>query len=111
MKNTSTATTNSRVSSPICACRSAFVASRPAVFRSGLREHLVQGPPRLTLLGVYLHEQKRLASRFEGLQKTNYATSRTLAKLKSTNAGLMQDPLTSNRRVTALLEQRDRVTT
>ena len=64
------------------------------------------------LLGMpSLHEQERLANRFEGLEKTIYATFRALAKLKSTKAGLMQDLLTGNRRVTALLEQRQGVAT
>ncbi len=66
---------------------------------------------RLLLAMPSLHEQERLANRFEGLEKTTYATSRALAKLKSTKAGLMQDLLTGNRRVTALLEQRQGITT
>ena len=70
------------------------------------------GDVKRLLLGMpSLHEQERLANRFEGLEKTTYATSRALAKLKSTKAGLMQDLLTGNRRVTALLEQREEVTT
>ena len=70
------------------------------------------GDVKRLLLGMpSLHEQERLANRFEGLEKTTYATSRALAKLKSTKAGLMQDLLTGNRRVTALLGQRDRITT
>ena len=66
---------------------------------------------RLLLSMPSLHEQERLANRFEGLEKTTYATSRALAKLKSTKAGLLQDLLTGNRRVTALLERREGVTT
>ena len=50
-----------------------------------------------------LHEQEWLANRFEGLEKITYATSRALAKLKSTKVGLMQDLLIGDRRVTALL--------
>ena len=70
------------------------------------------GDVKRLLLGMpSLHEQERLANRFEGLEKTTYATSRALAKLKSTKAGLMQDLLTGNRRVTALLEQSEEVTT
>ena len=70
------------------------------------------GDVKRLLLGMpSLHEQERLANRFEGLEKTTYATYRALAKLKSTKAGLMQDLLTGNRRVTALLGQRDRITT
>ena len=70
------------------------------------------GDVKRLLLGMpSLHEQERLANRFEGLEKTTHATSRALAKLKSTKAGLMQDLLTGNRRVTALLEQRQGVTT
>ena len=65
---------------------------------------------RLLLSMPSLREQERLANRFEGLEKTTYATSRALAKLKSTKAGLMQDLLTGNRRVTALLKQRQGVT-
>ena len=66
---------------------------------------------RLLLAMPSLHEQERLADRFEGLEKTTYATSRALAKLKSTKAGIMKDLLTGDRRVTALLEQREEVTT
>ena len=70
------------------------------------------GDVKRLLLGMpSLHEQERLANRFEGLEKTTYATSRALAKLKSTKTGLMQDLLTGNRRVTALLEQSEEVTT
>ena len=70
------------------------------------------GDVKRLLLGMpSLHEQEQLANRFEGLEKTTYATSRALAKLKSTKAGLMQDLLTGNRRVTALLEQRQGATT
>ena len=58
---------------------------------------------RLLLAMPSLHEQERLANRFEGLEKTTYATSRALAKLKSTKAGLMKDLLTGDRRVAALL--------
>ena len=58
---------------------------------------------RLLLAMPSLHEQERLANRFEGLEKTTYATSRALAKLTSTKAGLMKDLLTGDRRVAALL--------
>ena len=54
---------------------------------------------RLLLAMPSLHEQERLADQFEGLEKTTYATSRALAKLKSTKAGLMKDLLTGDRRV------------
>ena len=49
----------------------------------------------------------------QGLEKTTYATAlkRVSKTPKSTKAGLMQDLLTGNRRVTALLEQREGVTT
>ena len=45
---------------------------------------------RLLLAMPLLHEQERLADRFEGLEKTTYAISRALAKLKSTKVGLMR---------------------
>ena len=62
------------------------------------------GDVKRLLLGMpSLHEQERLANRFEGIEKTTYATSRALAKLKSTKAGLMKDLLTGDRRVAALL--------
>ena len=64
---------------------------------------------RLLLTMPSLHEQERLADRFEGLERTTYATSRALAKLKSTKAGLMKDLLTGDRRVAALLESPEQV--
>ena len=64
---------------------------------------------RLLLTMPSLHEQERLADRFEGLEKTTYATSRALAKLKSTKAGLMKDLLMGNRRVAALLGSPEQV--
>ena len=64
---------------------------------------------RLLLTMPSLHEQERLADRFEGLEKTTYATSRALAKLKSTKAGLMKDLLTGDRRVAALLGSPEQV--
>ena len=64
---------------------------------------------RLLLTMPSLHEQERLADRFEGLEKTTYATSRALAKLKSTKAGLMNDLLTGDRRVAALLGSTEQV--
>ena len=64
---------------------------------------------RLLLAMPSLHEQERLADRFEGLEKTTYATSRALAKLKSTKAGLMKDLLTGDRRVAALLGSPEQV--
>ena len=66
---------------------------------------------RLLLAMPSLHEQERLAERFEALERTTYATSRALAKLRSTKAGLMKDLLTGYRRVTALLERRKEITT
>ena len=64
---------------------------------------------RLLLAMPSLHEQERLADRFEGLERTTYATSRALAKLKSAKAGLMKDLLTGNRRVAALLGSSEQV--
>ena len=64
---------------------------------------------RLLLAMPSLHEQERLADRFEGLEKTTYATSRALAKLKSTKAGLMKDLLTGDPRVAALLGSPEQV--
>ena len=64
---------------------------------------------RLLLTMPSLHEQERLVDRFEGLEKTTYATSRALAKLKSTKAGLMNDLLTGDRRVAALLGSTEQV--
>ena len=64
---------------------------------------------RLLLAMPTLHEQVRLADRFEGLEKTMYATSRALAKLKSTKAGLMKGLLTGDRRVAALLGSSEQV--
>ena len=64
---------------------------------------------RLLLAMPSLHEQERLADRFEGLERTTYATSRALAKLKSTKAGLMKDLLTGDRRVAALLGSSEQV--
>ena len=64
---------------------------------------------RLLLAMPSLHEQERLANRFEGLEKTTYATSRALAKLTSTKAGLMKDLLTGDRRVAALLGSPEQV--
>ena len=64
---------------------------------------------RLLLTMPSLHEQERLADRLEGLEKTTYATSRALAKLKSTKAGLMKDLLTGDRRVAALLGSPEQV--
>ena len=58
---------------------------------------------RLLLALPSPHEQRRLANRFEGLEKTIYETSRVLLKLKSTKAGLMKDLLTGDRGVAALL--------
>lgn len=63
---------------------------------------------RLRLAMPPLHEQERIAEEFEGLDKTAHATLLELTKLKSLKAGLMQDLLTGNRRVTALLEQGER---
>ena len=64
---------------------------------------------RLLLAMPSLHEQERLADRFEGLEKTTNATSRALAKLKSTKAGLMNDLLTGDRRVATLLGSPEQV--
>ena len=64
---------------------------------------------RLLLAMPSLHEQERLANRFEGLEKTTYATSCALAKLTSTKAGLMKDLLTGDRRVAALLGSPEQV--
>ena len=64
---------------------------------------------RLLLAMPSLHEQERLADRFEDLEHTTYSTSRALAKLKSTRAGLMNDLLTGNRRVAALLGDPEQV--
>ena len=64
---------------------------------------------RLLLAMPSLNEQERLADQFEGLEKTTYATSRALGKLKSTKAGLMKDLLTGDRRVAALLESPEQV--
>ena len=58
---------------------------------------------RLLLAMPSPHEQERLAERCEALERTTYATSRALAKLSSTKAGIMKDLLTGDRRVTALL--------
>ena len=64
---------------------------------------------RLLLAVPSLHEQERLADRFEGLEHTIYSTSHALAKLKSTKAGLMKDLLMGNRRVAALLGSPEQV--
>ena len=68
------------------------------------------GDVKRLLLGMPSpHEQERLANQFEGLEKTIHSTSRALAKLKSTKAGLMKDLLTGDRRVTVLLGNLEQV--
>ena len=64
---------------------------------------------RLLLAMPSLHEQERLANRFQGLERTTYATCRALAKLKSTKAGLIKDLLMGDRRVAALLGSSEQV--
>ena len=58
-----------------------------------------------------LDEQTAITVRISAVRGVLYAYREHLYKLKSIKAGLLQDLLTGNRRVTALLEQRDRDTT
>ena len=56
-------------------------------------------------------EQKRISQALGQLDAAVRCTDVTLQKLRLLKTGLMQDLLTGNRRVTALLEQREEVTT
>ena len=58
-----------------------------------------------------LDEQTAITVRISAVREVFNAYRERLYKLKSMKAGLMQDLLTGNRRVTALLEQREKVTT
>ena len=56
-------------------------------------------------------EQDEVALRLASAERNLNATHLSLEKLRRVKVGLMQDLLTGNRRVTALLEQREGVTT
>ena len=58
-----------------------------------------------------LDEQTAITGRISAVREVSNAYREHLYKLKSMKAGLMQDLLTGDRRVTALLEQREEVTT
>ena len=64
-----------------------------------LRELFLAVPPR--------EEQDEIALRLASAERNLNATHLSLEKLRRVKAGLMQDLLTGNRRVTALLEQRE----
>ena len=58
-----------------------------------------------------LDEQTAITVRISAVREVLNAYREQLQKLKSIRAGLMQDLLTGDRRVTALLEQREEITT
>ena len=58
-----------------------------------------------------MDEQAAITVRISSVREVLNAYLEHLYKLKSMKAGLMQDLLTGDRRVTALLEQRQGVTT